>query len=60
MLTREPQDIRLLVDNNRTENVIRPVAVGRKNWLSVGSSVVCLRIADDGANEHHRPAPVAT
>jgi transposase len=25
------------IDNNRTENALRPVAVGRKNWLFAGS-----------------------
>jgi transposase len=27
----------LAADNNHIENVIRPVALGRKNWLSAGS-----------------------
>ncbi len=30
-------DGRLLIDNNRIENLIRPVALGRKNWLFAGS-----------------------
>ncbi|MGL5389109.1 MAG: IS66 family transposase [Serratia sp. (in: enterobacteria)] len=30
-------DGRVPIDNNRTENAIRPVAVGRKNWLFAGS-----------------------
>ena len=25
------------IDNNRIENLIRPVALGRKNWLFAGS-----------------------
>lgn len=25
------------IDNNRCENVMRPVAVGRKNWIFAGS-----------------------
>lgn len=33
------------IDNNRTENVIRPVAVGRKNWLFAGSLRAGLRMA---------------
>jgi len=28
---------RLPIDNNAAENVMRPVALGRKNWLFVGS-----------------------
>ena len=31
------QDGRLPIDNNLTENAIRPIALGRKNWLFVGS-----------------------
>ena len=36
-LTRYLTDARLPVDNNRVENLIRPVAVGRGNWLFAGS-----------------------
>ena len=36
-LCRYMEDGRLLPDNNLAENAIRPVAVGRKNWLFVGS-----------------------
>lgn len=36
-LTRFPQDGRLPIDNNLVENIIRPVALGRKNWLFAGS-----------------------
>ena len=31
------QDGRLPIDNNMAENAIRPIALGRKNWLFVGS-----------------------
>ena len=31
------QDGRLPIDNNLAENAIRPIALGRKNWLFVGS-----------------------
>jgi len=31
------QDGRLPIDNNAAERAIRPIAVGRKNWLFVGS-----------------------
>lgn len=27
----------LSIDNNRVENLIRPIALGRKNWLFAGS-----------------------
>lgn len=32
------QDGRLPIDNNLAENAIRPIALGRKNWLFVGSA----------------------
>jgi len=35
-LTRYLQDGRLEIDNNLTENAIRPSAVGKKNWLFIG------------------------
>ena len=31
------EDGRLPIDNNLAENAIRPIAIGRKNWLFVGS-----------------------
>jgi transposase len=36
-LTRYIEDGRLEISNNAVENKIRPVAVGRKNWLFAGS-----------------------
>jgi hypothetical protein len=33
------------IDNNPTENAIRPLAVGRKNWLFVGSRLAGERAA---------------
>ena len=33
------------IDNNRAENAIRPVAVGRKNWLFAGSLLAGQRMA---------------
>ncbi len=36
-LTRYTEDGRLPIDNNLAENAIRPIALGRKNWLFVGS-----------------------
>ncbi|MBI4183840.1 MAG: IS66 family transposase [Proteobacteria bacterium] len=36
-LTHYPNDGRLEIDNNRAENVLRGVALGRKNWLFAGS-----------------------
>jgi Transposase and inactivated derivatives len=35
-LTRYLSDGRLEIDNNLTENAIRPSAVGKKNWLFIG------------------------
>lgn len=32
-LTRFADDGRIRIDNNRSENQLRPIAVGRKNWL---------------------------
>ena len=36
-LTRFIDDGELAADNNRIENLIRPIALGRKNWLFAGS-----------------------
>jgi transposase len=36
-LTRFVDDGDLSIDNNRVENLIRPIALGRKNWLFAGS-----------------------
>ena len=36
-LTRFAGDGRLPVDNNHIENQIRPIAIGRNNWLFAGS-----------------------
>ncbi len=36
-LTVHVDDARIPVDNNAVENAIRPIALGRKNWLFVGS-----------------------
>lgn len=36
-LSRYATDGRLPIDNNPVENVIRPIALGRKNWLFTGS-----------------------
>jgi hypothetical protein len=36
-LTRYLGDGRLPIDNNWVENQIRPIALGRKNWLFAGS-----------------------
>ena len=36
-LTRYLDDPRLPIDNNRVENCIRPIAIGRSNWLFAGS-----------------------
>jgi len=44
-LTRYLEDGRLEIDNNRIENAIRPVALGRKNRLFAGSHEGAQRLA---------------
>ena len=44
-LTRYLDDGRIPIDNNPIENAIRPIAVGRKNWLFAGSHTAGLRAA---------------
>jgi transposase len=44
-LTAYLADGRLPIDNNLVENAIRPVAIGRKNWLFAGSSEGAQRMA---------------
>lgn len=44
-LTRFLEDGRLPIDNNLVENAIRPVALGRKNWLFAGSREGAKRLA---------------
>ena len=36
-LSRYATDGRLPIDNNPVENIIRPIALGRRNWLFTGS-----------------------
>ena len=36
-LSRYATDGRLPIDNNPVENIIRPIAIGRRNWLFTGS-----------------------
>ena len=36
-MTRYADDGRLEIDNNRAENTLRGIALGRKNWLFAGS-----------------------
>jgi transposase len=38
-LTRFATDARLEADNNIAENAIRPIALGRRNWLFAGSNI---------------------
>lgn len=44
-LTRLLDDAQMPIDNNAVENLIRPLAVGRKNWLFVGSEIAGRRAA---------------
>ena len=45
-LTRYASDGRVEIDNNAAERAIRPVALGRKNWLFAGSDAGGERAAD--------------
>jgi hypothetical protein len=38
-------DGRIEVDNNWVENGMRPIALGRKNWLHIGSETAGHRVA---------------
>jgi transposase len=44
-LTVHLQDANVPVDNNAVENAMRPIALGRKNWLFVGSKTAGERAA---------------
>jgi transposase len=44
-LTRYLEDGRYPIDNNPVENAIRPIALGRKNWLFTGSQTAGKRAA---------------
>ena len=38
-------DGRIELDNNRVENGMRPIALGRKNWLHIGSEAAGRHVA---------------
>lgn len=44
-LTLHLEDANLAIDNNAVENAMRPIALGRKNWLFVGSETAGERAA---------------
>ncbi len=44
-LTRYAEDGRLKVDNNGAEQALRPIVLGRKNWLFAGSEAAAHRTA---------------
>ena len=44
-LTRYTEDGRIEIDNNLVENAIRPIAIGRKNYLFAGSHNAAQRAA---------------
>lgn len=44
-LSRYAEDGRLPIDNNPVENTIRPIAIGKKNWLFTGSERAGIRAA---------------
>ena len=45
MLTVYLEDGRVEIDNNPVENAIRPIAIGKKNWLFAGSEAAGQRAA---------------
>lgn len=44
-LTRYTEDGRLKIDNNGAEQALRPIVLGRKNWLTAGSEAAAHRTA---------------
>jgi hypothetical protein len=44
-LTRYVEDGRLKIDNNGAEQALRPIVLGRKNWLTAGSEAAAHRAA---------------
>ena len=60
-LTRFLDDGHVPIDNNAVENSVRPVALGRKNWLFVGSqqagerSAVLLSLIESAKLNGHEP-----
>jgi transposase len=44
-LTRYAEDGRLKIDNNEAEQALRPIVLGRKNWLFTGSEAATHRTA---------------
>jgi transposase len=44
-LTHYPEDGRLKIDNNGAEQALRPIVLGRKNWLFAGSEAAAHRTA---------------
>lgn len=44
-LARVADDGRYPIDNNAAENAIRPIAIGRKNWLFTGNEAARQRAA---------------
>ena len=44
-LTRYTEDGRLKIDNNGAEQALRPIVLGRKNWLFAGSEAAAQRTA---------------
>lgn len=60
-LLRYAADGRLEIDNNGIENAIRPVAVGKKNWLFVGGeetgqrSAILFTLLENAKRHGHHP-----
>jgi transposase len=60
-LLRYASDGRLEIDNNGIENAIRPIAVGKKNWLFVGGeetgqrSAILFTLLENAKRHGHNP-----
>ena len=65
-LTRYTQDGRLDICNNAAERAIRPLAIGRKNWLFAGSdpggqrAAIIYTLNRNGKNERHRSGSLSS
>lgn len=60
------EDARIPIDNNAVERAIRPIALGRKNWLFAGSprggqaAAVYMTLLSSAARNGHNPAKYLT
>lgn len=65
-LLRYTTDGRLEIDNNRSERTLRPVAVGRKNWMFFGSdrggemAAICMSVIASAKRHNIEPMAYVT